>query len=41
MTEIQELQFDLLPHSPYSPDLAVSDFYLSTNLKEHVDEEEE
>lgn len=33
MAKINELQFELLPHAPYSPDLAPSDFYLFPNLK--------
>ncbi|CAH1250095.1 SETMAR [Branchiostoma lanceolatum] len=28
--------FELLPHPPYSPDLAPSDFYLFPNLKSHL-----
>lgn len=28
-----ELGFELLPHPPYSPDLAPSDYYLFANLK--------
>ena len=33
MAKINELSFELLPHPPYSPDLALSDFYLIQNLK--------
>ncbi|GFX94317.1 mariner Mos1 transposase [Trichonephila clavipes] len=33
MVEIQELQFELLDHPPYSPDLAPSDFFLFPHLK--------
>ena len=33
MAKINELHFELLPHPPYFPDLASSDFYLSPNLK--------
>ena len=28
--------FELLPHAPYSPDLAPSDFYLFPKLKTHL-----
>ena len=31
--KLQELGFELLPHPPYSPDLAPSDFFLFSNLK--------
>jgi len=31
---IQDLSFDCLPHSPYSPDLAPSDFHVFEPLKE-------
>jgi histone-lysine N-methyltransferase SETMAR len=30
---IQKLNFDLLPHPPYSPDLAPSDYHLFGSLK--------
>jgi histone-lysine N-methyltransferase SETMAR len=30
---IQKLDFELLPHPPYFPDLAPSDFHLSGSLK--------
>jgi len=33
---IQHLEFSLLPHPPYSPDLAPSDFHLFPELKEHL-----
>ena len=33
---IQRLEFAVLPHPPYSPDLAPSDFHLSPKLKEHL-----
>lgn len=33
MAKIMELKFELLPHPPYSPDLAPSDFFLFPNLK--------
>ena len=31
--KLHELKFELLPHPPYSPDLAPSDYYLFGNLK--------
>lgn len=31
-----ECGYELLPHPPYSPDLAPSDFYLFPKLKEHL-----
>jgi histone-lysine N-methyltransferase SETMAR len=34
---IQELQWELLEHPPYSPDLGPSDFHLSGLLKTHLD----
>ena len=33
MAKIRELKFELLPHAPYSPDLAPSDYFLFPNLK--------
>jgi histone-lysine N-methyltransferase SETMAR len=33
--KIQELQWDLLEHPPYSPDLAPIDFHLFGPLKRH------
>jgi len=33
---IQCLDFSVLPHPPYSPDLAPSDFHLLPKLKEHL-----
>lgn len=33
MEKIHELRYELLPHAPYSPDLAPSDYYLFPNLK--------
>ena len=33
MAKISELKFELLPHAPYSPDLALSDYFLFPNLK--------
>lgn len=36
MAEIHQCGFDLLPHPPYLPDLAPSDFYLFPKLKLHL-----
>ena len=33
MTNMNKLQFELLPHIPHSPDLAPSDYFLLPNLK--------
>ncbi|KAL7723768.1 hypothetical protein ACLKA6_017266 [Drosophila palustris] len=33
MAKLNELGFELLPHPPYSPDLAPSDYWLFANLK--------
>jgi histone-lysine N-methyltransferase SETMAR len=33
MAKLHELHFELLPHTPYSPDLAPSDYYLLADLK--------
>lgn len=33
MTKIHELGYELLPHPPYSPDLAPCDYFLFPNLK--------
>jgi len=33
VAKIHELKFQLLPHAPYSPDLAPSDYFLFLNLK--------
>ena len=33
MVEAEKCSFDLFPHTPYSPDLAPSDFYLFPKLK--------
>ena len=33
MEKRHELHFKLLPHSPYSPDLAPSDYWLFADLK--------
>lgn len=36
MEKAKSLGFELLPHPPYSPDLAPSDFYLFPNMKKHL-----
>ena len=36
MTAAAECGFEILPHPPYSPDMAPSDFYLFPNLKPHL-----
>jgi len=36
MSAATECGYELLPHLPYSPDLALSDFYLFPKLKEHL-----
>ena len=36
LTVIKECGFQLLPHPPYSPDLAPSDFFLFQQLKKHL-----
>jgi [histone H3]-lysine36 N-dimethyltransferase SETMAR len=33
MAKLHELGYELLPHPPYSPDLAPSDFFLFADLK--------
>ena len=33
---IRECKFEQLNHTPYSPDLAPSDYYLFRNLKSHL-----
>ena len=33
MVRLHELGFELLPHPPYSPDLAPSDYWLFADLK--------
>ena len=33
MAKLHELNFELLPHSPYSPDLAPSDYWLFAEVK--------
>jgi histone-lysine N-methyltransferase SETMAR len=33
VAKINELKFQLLPHAPYSPDLAPSEYFLFPNLK--------
>ena len=36
MTVATEWEFEILPHLPYSPDMAPSDFYLFPILKFHL-----
>ena len=36
MATIHQCGFEIIPHPPYSPDLAPSDFHLFPNLKKHV-----
>jgi transposase len=36
MDTIQKLKWNVLPHPPYSPDLAPSDYHLFGSLKEHL-----
>lgn len=36
MSKIHELNYELVPHPPYSPDLAPSDYFLFPNLKKHL-----
>jgi histone-lysine N-methyltransferase SETMAR len=36
METIQKLKWNVLPHPPYSPDLAPSDYHLFGPLKEHL-----
>ena len=38
LSKLNELKFELLPHPPYSPDLAPSDFFLFPNLKKYIGE---
>ena len=33
MAKLDQLRFELVAHSPYSPDLAPNDYYLFPNLK--------
>ena len=36
MTAATDCGFVILPHAPYSPDMALSDFYLFPKLKFHL-----
>ena len=36
MEELRELHFEFLPHPPYSPDRAPSDYYLFKHLKQEL-----
>ncbi|XP_018340261.1 PREDICTED: uncharacterized protein LOC108747353 [Trachymyrmex septentrionalis] len=38
MAKLHELNFELLPHPPYSPDLAPSDYWLFADLKKMLAE---
>ena len=38
MAKVHELGFKLFPHSPYSPNLTPSDFFLFPNLKIWLEE---
>ena len=38
MTTTQKMKWNVLPHPPYSPDLAPSDYHLFGPLKEHLGE---
>jgi histone-lysine N-methyltransferase SETMAR len=35
-SKLAELAFQILPHPPYSPNLAPSDYHLFKNLKQHL-----
>ena len=35
MVAVKECGYEFLPHPPYSPDLAPSDYHLFGNLKKH------
>jgi histone-lysine N-methyltransferase SETMAR len=34
--KLDDLHFEVLKHTPYSPDLAPSDYHLFPNLKKHL-----
>ena len=36
MAAVRQCGYELLPHPPYSPDLAPSDYHLFLNLKKHL-----
>ena len=36
MTAATECRFEILPHPPFSPDMASSDFYMFPKLKFHL-----
>ena len=36
MTAATECGFEILPHPPYCPDMALSDFYLFSKLNSHL-----
>ncbi|KFD50361.1 hypothetical protein M513_08743 [Trichuris suis] len=35
-TVLREFRWEVIPHPPYSPDVAPSDFFLFSKLKEHL-----
>jgi len=35
-SKLMKLRFQLVPHPPYSPDLALSDYYLFPNMKKQL-----
>ena len=37
MVKLNELRFELLPHPPYSPDLATSDYWLFADIKKLIE----
>ena len=38
MAKFHDLRYELLPHQPYSPDLAPSDYFLFPNLNQWLGE---
>ena len=38
MAKLSEIGYELLPHPPYSPDLALSDYWLFADLKKMIQE---
>ena len=36
MSTVHDCRFQLIDHSPYSPDLAPSDYFLFSNMKKHL-----
>ena len=41
MDAVERNGYELIPHPAYSPDLALSDFFLFPNLKKHFRSDEE